>query len=312
MPRQADFFRSPAATPTLEASDDGVRFTKVADVTFSAIEQQTISFSAVSARYFRVCFVPSPPTHTDLLSATAPGANRLGLFVDRGPPKDFQVSELRLFATPRVHHAEEKAGYALAENYYALATAPVDSADAVPPGKVLDLTQKMQADGTLAWTPPPGRWRILRFGYSLTGKQNHPATAEATGLEVDKLDRDHVEAYLDAYLGKYENAVGAQRLGAKGIRALLVDSIEVGAQNWTESLPAEFRRRRGYELLPWMPALTGVVIGSAEQRDRFLYDFRRTLAELIADHHYGQIAATADRRRAAGCREDHVHDLCTL
>jgi hypothetical protein len=296
LPKRTDFFRSAAAAPTLEASEDGVRYRKIVDVTFSAIPQQTVSFAAVSARYFRVCFVPPPKPHTDLLSATAPGANQLGLLAEREPSADFQVSELRLFATPRIHHAEQKAGYATAENYYALATEPVDAADAVPPGKVLDLTDKMQPDGTLAWAPPAGRWRIVRFGYSLTGKENHPATPEATGLEVDKLDRDHVKAYLDAYLDKYENAAGAQRLGAKGIRALLVDSIEVGAQNWTESLPAEFRRRRGYELTPWMPALTGVIIGSAEQSDRFLYDFRRTLADLIADHHYGQIAATARAR----------------
>ncbi|MFC4314210.1 glycosyl hydrolase [Steroidobacter flavus] len=297
LPKRTDFFRSAAAAPTLEASEDGVRYRKVADVTFSAILQQTVSFAAVTARYFRVCFgPPPPPPHTDLLSAPASGANQLGLFAKREPPPNFQVSELRLFATPRIHHAEEKAGYAVAENYYALATAPVDSADAVPLDRVIDLTQKMQPDGTLAWTPPAGRWRIVRFGYSLTGKENHPATAEATGLEVDKLDRGHVNAYLDAYLGKYENAVGAQRLGAKGIRALLVDSIEVGAQNWTESLPVEFRRRRGYELTPWMPALTGVIVGSAEQSDRFLYDFRRTLADLLADHHYGQIAATARAR----------------
>ncbi len=61
-------------------------------------------------------------------------------------------------------------------------------------------------------------------------------------------------------------------------------------------LTSRVRRRRGYELTRWMPALTGVIVGSAEQSDRFLYDFRRTLAELIADHHYGQIAATARAR----------------
>ncbi len=296
MPIGTDFFRSPLATPVLEASDDGAGFRKVADIPSGTIVQHTISFAPVAARYFRVCFTPPPPPYTDLLDATAPGVNMLGLLQPGKAPESIEVNELRLFATPRVHHAEEKAGFALASDYYAIATAPVAPGAAVAPAKVIDLTREMKPDGTLAWTPPPGRWKVLRFGYSLTGKENHPATPEATGLEVDKLDRNHVQAYLDAYLGKYENALGAQNVGAKGVRALLVDSIEVGAQNWTDTLPAEFRRRRGYQIAPWMPALTGVIVGSAEQTDRFLYDFRRTLGDLIADHHYGRIAAAAKAR----------------
>jgi alpha-L-rhamnosidase len=295
VPIGPDFFRSATALAVLEAADDGAAYRKVTDIPSGTIVQHTISFAAVAARYFRVCFSPPPRPYTDLLAATAPGANRLGLF-EFTPPKSMELHELRLFSTPRVHRAEEKAGFAFVEDYYSIATPPVEASAAVPAAKMIDLTGKMQADGTLAWTPPAGRWKVLRFGYSLTGKENHPATPEATGLEVDKLDRNHVKAYLDAYLGKYENAVGAQRLGAKGIRALLVDSIEVGPQNWTESLPAEFRRRRGYDITPWMPALAGVIVGSAEQSDQFLYDFRRTLGELIADHHYGQIAATARER----------------
>lgn len=296
LPIGSDFFRSPLATPVLEASDDGKSFRKVADVPSGVIAQHTISFAPVSARYFRVCFAPPPPPFTDLLDATAPGANMLGLFNAGKRAASIEVNELQLFATPRVHHAEEKAGFAHASNYYAIPTAAVDAALAVPTAKVIDLTREMKPDGTLAWTPPKGRWKVLRFGYSLTGKENHPATPEATGLEVDKLDREHVKAYLDTYLGNYERAVGAQRVGAKGIRALLVDSIEVGSQNWTETLPAEFRRRRGYELAPWMPALVGVIVGSAEQTDNFLYDFRRTLGELLADNHYGQVAQTAKAR----------------
>lgn len=297
LPIGADFFRSPSAIPVLEASDDGASYRKVADIPSGVIVQHTVSFTAVSARYFRVCFAPPPAPYTDLLDATAPGVNMLGLFGgEYKPPESLEINELRLFSTPRVHHAEEKAGFAYAADYYAIATAPVDSGAAVAVAKVIDLTSTMKSDGSLSWTPPPGRWKILRFGYSLTGKENHPATPEATGLEVDKLDRGHVKAYLDEYLGKYENALGAQRIGAKGVRALLVDSIEVGAQNWTESLPSEFRRRRGYDLAPWMPALTGVIVGSAQESDRFLYDFRRTLAELIADNHYGEIAAAAKAR----------------
>ena len=89
----------------------------------------------------------------------------------------------------RVNHFEEKAAFVPVPDLYGYATPPVSAADAIAKSDVIDLTAKMHADGTLDWTPPPGEWVVLRFGYSLLGITNHPATAEATGLEVDKLDR---------------------------------------------------------------------------------------------------------------------------
>ena len=73
---------------------------------------------------------------------------------------------------------------------------------------VIDLTSKMRPDGTLDWTPPAGRWVVLRIGYSLTGAHNSPASPEATGLEVDKLNPAFVKAYFNNYLDQYKDAVG--------------------------------------------------------------------------------------------------------
>ena len=78
---------------------------------------------------------------------------------------------------------------------------------------VVDLTSKMRADGTLDWTPPAGDWVVLRFGYSLLGITNHPATAEATGLEVDKLNRGYVKNYMDNLPGQLQ---GDGRRGLDG------------------------------------------------------------------------------------------------
>src|SRR5262249_42413930 len=149
-----------------------------------------------------------------------------------------------------------------------------------------------RSDGSLDWKPPAGRWAILRFGYSLLGITNHPASPEGTGLEVDKLSRSAVKAHLDEYLGRYVAMLGSKLVGSHGLRAMVSDSYEAGPQNWTAMLPAEFARRRGYDLRPWMPTLTGRIIGNSEKSDRFLWDFRRTLGELIAENHYGQIADT--------------------
>jgi hypothetical protein len=134
---------------------------------------------------------------------------------------------------------------------------------------------------------------VLRFGYSLTGKTNAPAPAEATGLEVDKLDRAAVRRYVETYLDSYRRTVGPELLGTKGVRTLLTDSSEVGAFNFTPTLPAEFRRRRGYDPKPWLPTLAGAIVGSRRKSDAFLYDWRKTIGELHAESHYGTIADVA-------------------
>ena len=297
LPVGGDFFRSPLAFPVLEASNDGVTFRKVSDVPSGGFVQHTISFHAVSGRQFRVCFRPPPAPYSDLLEAAAPGVDMSGPFGSPGTPTEgIEVLELRLFTTPQVNRFEAKAGFELVPDYYAIPTEPVAASETVAPMGIVDLTSRMKADGTLDWSAPPGRWKVVRFGYSLTGSVNHPATAEATGLEVDKLDRAHVKSYIETYLEKYQKLLGPTRMGGQGVRALLTDSIESGSQNWTESLPAEFKRRRGYDLTQWMPTLTGVIEGSAAETDRFLYDFRRTIAELISDSHYAQIAESAKAR----------------
>jgi len=133
---------------------------------------------------------------------------------------------------------------------------------------------------------------VLRLGYSLLGITNHPATAEATGLEVDKLNHTFVKNYMETYLDSYKQTVGADYMGKRGIRCVVNDSWEAGSQNWTDDMIAQFKKRRGYDPTPWMPVLAGFVVESAESSDRFLWDFRKTIGDLIADEHYGQLEAT--------------------
>ena len=113
-----------------------------------------------------------------------------------------QIAELVLHTGQRVNRFEDKAGFSAATSIYAMATPTMPPQGSVRKADVLDLTSKMRADGTLDWTPPAGRWVVLRFGYSLTGHQNSPASPEATGLEVDKLNKTYVKAYFDNYLGQ--------------------------------------------------------------------------------------------------------------
>jgi alpha-L-rhamnosidase len=260
---------SNALPPWIEASDDDVNFKKIADIPFSSLVQRTVSFDAVKARYFRVTYPVQPAGAAD---------------------HDHKITELVLDSGARMNEWEQRAGYANARDFYAIRDPYVAPELAVAPQNVIDLTGKMSPNGTLDWTPPDGSWIVLRIGYSLTGHENGPAPAEATGLEVDKLNRDYVKNYVDGYLKMYADTVGSENMGRDGISYLLTDSIEVGPQNWTDNMLDEFKQRRGYDARPWLPALTGVVIKSAQDTDRFLWDFRRTLGQLLAENHYGEIA----------------------
>ena len=205
----------------------------------------------------------------------------------------------------RVNRFEEKAGFTAATGLYSLATPAVPAQDAIRKGDVLDLTSKMRPDGTLDWTPPAGRWIVLRMGYSLTGQRNHPAITPATsGLEVDKLNRTYTKAYLDYYLGQYKDLLGPL-MGKRGLQYVVTDSWEAGVQNWTDDMIAQFAKRRGYDPRPWLPVLTGKVVESAESSDRFLWDFRKTIGDLTADCYYGQISASLKQRGMGRYSESH-------
>lgn len=257
----------------LQAGDDGTQFRTIAEIPIGGVGEHTIAFPAVTAKFFRLTFTP-------------PQAAR-----NTSAKTEYRISELILHTGARVDHFEEKAAFVAVPDLYAFPTPAVPGAATVRKSDVLDLTHGMSADGTLNWTPPPGRWAILRMGYSLTGARNSPASSEATGLEVDKLNRAFVKAYLDDYLGPYKAMLGPL-MGKRGLQYVITDSFEAGAQNWTDDMINEFTRRRGYDPHPWLPVLTGCVVESAESSDRFLWDFRKTIADMIAEYHYDQITAS--------------------
>jgi hypothetical protein len=292
-----------APEKALEASDDGQNFRLVAKLSGGSAPEHTISFPAVTAKYFRITFKRTPPPP---LPPWASGLDPASFGIKVGaPPTDYEVAELALHPGARVNRFEEKAAFTPEPDLYGFATPAVSPDDAIAKSDVMDLTSKMHPDGTLDWTPPPGNWVVLRFGYSLLGITNHPATAEATGLEVDKLDRRFVKKYFDTYLDSYKETVGPDFMGKKGIRYVINDSWEAGSQNWTDNMIAQFTKRRGYSPVPWMPVLAGQVVESAEASDKFLWDFRKTIGDLIADEHYGQLEETLHERGMGHYGESH-------
>jgi hypothetical protein len=287
----------------LEASDDGKTFRDVVPIGAGDVGT-TLEFTPVTARFFRVAFLATPPRPPVPLDDDSDGW--MGIHPQRTTGPHFeQITELVLSPGARVQHYQEKAAFVTTDNLYPLATPEIAPADAIAKADVVDLTSRMQGDGRLDWTPPAGRWVIVRMGYTLLGITNHPATAEATGLEVDKLNHLYVKNYMDHYLDNYESAVGAEWMGKRGVRYVVTDSWEAGAQNWTDNMIAEFTKRRGYDPRPWLPVLTGHVVESAEASDAFLWDFRKTIADLIADEHYGQVQASLKERGLGHYGESH-------
>ncbi|WP_206244350.1 glycosyl hydrolase [Novosphingobium terrae] len=273
----------------LEASEDGQSWQKIADVPMTEVPS-TVSFAPVTAKTFRLVLTPLPFAGSNL-GAPAEGIIDVNLLA---PPKGDTISlrQFRLSNAAAIDQFEAKAGFALVNDYFSLG-GPKDGAAGPAPSQVIDITSHLKPDGSLDWVAPKGNWRIIQMGYSLLGTTNHPAPPEATGLEVDKFDGEAVRRYIDHYLAMYKDAAGPGMLGAHGIRALLTDSIEVGAANWTPRMIEQFKAHRGYDPTPWLPTLSGVLIGSRDDADRFLFDYRRTLAELMASEHYGTIAKAA-------------------
>ena len=249
----------------LQSSEDGLTWTDVCRIPSGSVAQQTIDIPVTKAKFFRLC-VANPVA--DMTYA----AFGYGGVAPSGTP----IHEFVLHTVARVNHAEEKAGFAAPHD---LMDNPTPVTDA-PVLETIDLTSFVK-DGVLTWQVPAGNWRIYRFGASLTGKQNHPAPPEATGLEVDKLDEEAWMDYFRTYMDMYKEAAGGL-VGQHGIQYILTDSYEAEQMTWTKTLPETFKAARGYDLIPWLPVLTGQIVESSEKSEKFLFDWRETLGEMFA------------------------------
>ena len=151
---------------------------------------------------------------------------------------------------------------------------------------IIDLTGKTE------WDAPAGQWTLLRIGHTSTGMDTKPATAK--GLECDKMSAEAVNFHIDQMFNPvWEDS--PEKAGST-FKYLLLDSWEAKCANWTPRMPEEFRKRRGYDLRPWLPALTGRIVGNQEETERFLWDYRLTIGELVAENHFGVIQKRAHEK----------------
>lgn len=254
----------------LEYSLNGKTFISIRDFDSDLSTHTRFNFPEISAKHFRF---------TVLDYGQSRGAN-------------FTIPEIELLEKdgiphmPKINDFEVKAGYWIRRRDQRPAS-PVPANWLIDREKMLILSEKLDDQGVLTWDVPEGEWEVMRIGYTLTGHMNGPATDAGRGLECDKLDAGFVEAFFNGM--PKETIEENKDLVGKSFTHILSDSWEAKCQNWTEILPEEFKTRRGYEIIPFMPVLCGEIVGSVEISERFLYDFRKTIAELIKENYYSKL-----------------------
>ena len=215
----------------------------------------------------------------------------IGKYRDSERFNSFGISELELLpreGVPAYHteisHHLEKIATTKADPLSDLFDAGNPDAQSVRPSEVIDLTPRFGEDGILTWDVPEGDWTILRIGYTTTGVVNGPATEAGRGLECDKMDTSALNLHFKAFPARLAETAG--EFTGNTFEYLFVDSWECKYQNWTRHFPSAFEKRRGYSIIPWLPVIAGEMIGSTEETERFLHDFRGTIAELIEHYYY--------------------------
>lgn len=255
----------------LESSEDGVEWETVCALPqrgfqLDGRERQTLAFPAKTARFFR-------------LNLHDWGRN------ERFKDDDLHLGGVELLGEARMDQWEVKSA-----NYIDFPepdrTPAYTGNEMVDPAKIVDLTERLDADGKLDWEAPPGRWTILRFGHTATGAPVKHGRPESQGLECDRMSAKAAQVQFENYAGRFLKEINSVP-GAR-LAGLNMDSIENGSQNWTADFAAQFQSRRGYDLRRFLPTMAGRVVGGREQSDRFLTDVRRTCADLISDLYYGE------------------------
>ncbi|MCX6907528.1 MAG: glycosyl hydrolase, partial [Verrucomicrobia bacterium] len=268
----------------LLVSDDGKTFRAVKAFTAEEKKETVVTFDAVAGRAFRLAIYSA---------------------YDRGLPKaprNVQIAELRLSGKGglwpdggakrrTLQHWEQKAGHKPL-HFSAPDTSLLFEELPVEPGEedtrtadVLDLTDKLDKDGTLRWDAPAGVWRVFRFGCTI-GNHSYVSTCSEgwNGFSLDVLDAGAFRRYWDAVVEPLIADAGP--LAGKTLKYLHTDSWEVEPLNWTPAMREEFRKHRGYDMTPWAPVLAGRIVESRAASNRFLHDFRKTLGDLAIDNHY--------------------------
>ena len=278
------FYMSPPTVEyTVKTSDDGVHFKEIAHLTTkSFFAPEIFNIPATNARYFRIEVDKThnlrPWHHTGLSELQLLGEEEKPLYHPSISEPLKKSSSVRVYKESTLTEMGKDAS----------------AAEVVAEEEVIDITDKMQPDGTLHWVAPTGNWTVIRFGYTSAKAYNISASEEGWGLEVDKMDTAALNFHFSQFPQKLLDKAGD--LGGNTFTFLLVDSWEAGYQTWTHAMPDKFKNLRGYDIMRWIPVLCGETVESAEVSNAFLYDFRRTIADLLKQNFYDHYRTLCHRQ----------------
>lgn len=267
----------------IEASLDGERWLPAGESTFTwdtggGAKPITVAFEEHHAQFLRLSFT-----------------NSLRV----------EIGEIEVSDAAKVHFGEAKAarlrtrGHGGETRNFAECSGPnrhrqVPEEAIVQRARVQDLRARTDRGGRLSWQVPPGRWRIMRVGYTTNGRYVKPATIAGRGLECDKLDPETVRFHMGEYVGRLAKAFGPRT--GKVFAAVETDSWECDVQNWTAGFERRFKAETGYDIIPWLPLLLeGWVMDGPDASERMLWDWRRFLADQIAKNYFAQVKKYLDR-----------------
>jgi len=153
--------------------------------------------------------------------------------------------------------------------------------------RAVDVTKFVDEKGQLDWEVPAGNWKVLRLGYTLHGNEIKCVGSGPSGLEIDTMNSAAMDAHFAETGAKLIADAGP--LAGKSLQYFHIDSWELGQPTWTPRMREEFQARRGYDPLPWLPAVLGQTVDNAAETRRFMQDYRRTAADLVAANYYGRL-----------------------
>ncbi len=255
----------------------------------------TVEAATGKAGYQKIAVIDSPGINeTTLFSCPTIISDKFRLTINNYNDSErfnaFGISEFELLEadaqplyTTEIPYHLEKIASTKAKEIKDIFSVGNPSKERISPSEIIDLTSNLTPDGVFSWKAPAGNWNILRIGYTTTGSVNGPSTKAGNGLECDKMDTTALNHHFSQFSDKLVAEAGA--FTGNTFEYIFVDSWECGYQNWTGDFPAEFEKRRGYSLIPWLPVIAGEVVEGQEETERFLHDYRQTISDLI-EHNY--------------------------
>lgn len=259
----------------VESSNDGIKFNDVIQLIpprhgwQDADEPYSFAIPATTAKYFRFVFEKD---------GTEPGAEDLD--AAKWKPT-LKVKHIVLSEESIIDNYQAKNGSVWR---VAAPTNALNNSDAIPLKNIINLSGKLDKNGVLQYDLPKGNWVIVRIGVTTTAHKNETAGG-GKGLECDKFNPVAVKLQFDNWFNKIYHCVD-EATAKEVIKLFHVDSWECGSQNWSNNFSTEFKKRRGYDLMPYLPVMMGVPIESVAKSEQVLYDVRQTIAELINDVFY--------------------------